>query len=172
MNSRQMQDLRYPVGVFEFGVPIRPEDRPALLVQIGEAPERLRAAVSGLLSVQLDTPYRPGGWTVGQVTHHLADAHLNWYVRTELAVTQAEPTIKPYDEARWAELQDARSGPLELSLALFDSLHQLCLQFFQSLSPADWSRKFYHPERGVLAGKTRSPRLPGTAGITQLLSRN
>jgi len=73
-----MDDLRYAVGVFEFGVPIRPEDRPALLVQIGEAPERLRAAGSGLLPVQLDTPYRPGGWTVRQVTHHLADAHLNW----------------------------------------------------------------------------------------------
>jgi len=87
-------------------------------------------------------------------------------------VTEAEPTIKLYDEARWAELEDARSAPVELSLALFDSLRQLCLQFFQSLSPADWSHKFYHPERGVLAGKTRSPRLPGTAGITQLLSRN
>ena len=171
-----MNDLRYPIGVFEFGIPIRPEDRPALLGQIGEAPERLRAAVHGLLPAQLDTPYRAGGWTVRQVVHHLADAHLNWYIRTKLAVTEAEPTIKPYDEARWAELEDARSASVELSLALFESLHQRWLQFIQSLSPGDWSRKFYHPERGILTVEDTLPALAWhgrhhTAHITELRKR-
>ena len=171
-----MDDLRYPIGTFEFGVPIQPEERPALVAQFAAAPGNLRAAIEGLTLAQLDTPYRPGGWTVRQLVHHLADAHLNWYVRTKLAVTEAEPTIKPYDESRWAELDDARTAPVELSLALFDALQRRWVQFFGSLTPAEWLRKFHHPERGTLTVEDTLPVLAWharhhTAHITALRKR-
>jgi uncharacterized damage-inducible protein DinB len=145
-----MDDLRYPIGPFDLGKVLE-VDRDVCLCQLAEAPGLLRAAVEGLTPAQLDTPYRPGGWTVRQVVHHLADAHMNWYARTKLAITELEPTIKPYDESRWAELEDARTASMELSLTLFDSLHTRWVQFFHSLAEADWSRKFNHPERGMMS---------------------
>jgi uncharacterized damage-inducible protein DinB len=144
-----MPDLRYPIGPFEFAG-IRREDRSALIGQLGEAPGRLRAAVAGLSEIELDTPYRPGGWTVRQVVHHLADADTNWYIRTKLALTETQPAIKPYDEAAWAELPDARTGPTEPSLVIFEKLHERWVLLFHSLTAEDWARKFQHPERGVL----------------------
>jgi uncharacterized damage-inducible protein DinB len=144
-----MTDLRYPIGPFEYAA-IRPEDRAALMAQIAEAPEKLRAAVAGLTQPELDTVYRPGGWTVRQVVHHLADADLNWYIRTKLALTESQPVIKPYDEAAWAELADARTAPIETSLAILDSLHVRWVTLFRSLSEAGWARQFQHPERGLL----------------------
>src|ERR1700685_2084965 len=108
-------DVRYPVGRFDFRDPFRSEDRPLFLAQLAEAPAKLRAAVAGLSDGQLDTPYRLGGWTVRQVVHHLADAQVNWYIRTKLALTEDEPLIKPYDEVLWAETPDARMGPIEPS---------------------------------------------------------
>ena len=126
------------------------EARREFLSQIVEAPKRLRAAVEGLSADQLDTPYRPEGWTVRQVVHHMADAHLNWYVRTKLALTEDKPTIKPYSEARWADLHDAIRGSIEPSLLLLECLHERWVLLFGSLSPVDWFREFIHPERGVL----------------------
>jgi len=143
-------DLRYPIGPFTFGLPVSPEDRPLYLAQLAEAPAKLRAAIAGLSDAQLDTPYRPDGWTVRQVVHHLADAHLNWYVRPKLAITESEPTIKPFDENLWAQLPDARTGPIEPSLMLFEGVSARWVLFFQSLAPEQWSRKFMHPERGPL----------------------
>lgn len=113
-----MPDLRYPVGPFVPGPAPDFRKRLGLLSQMAEAPDHLRAAVAGLLPEQLDTPYRPGGWTVRQVVHHLADAQMNWYLRTKLALTEDGPVVKPYDEARWAELYDARTAPVEPSLIL------------------------------------------------------
>jgi uncharacterized damage-inducible protein DinB len=153
-------DLRYPIGPFKFGLPVSSEDRPLHLLQLAEAPAKLRAAVAGLTEAQLDTPYRPGGWTVRQVVHHLADAHVNWYIRPKLAVTETEPTIKPYDESLWAQLPDARTGPIEPSLMLFEGVHARWVLFLKSLAPEDWSRKFMHPEWGVL---TIEDILPGMA---------
>ncbi len=115
-------DLRYPIGPFKFGLPVSFADRPLYLTQLAEAPAKLRAAVAGLSGPQLDTPYRPEGWTVRQVVHQLADAHVNWYIRPKLAVTETEPTIKPYDEALWAQLPDARTGPIEPSLMMFEGM--------------------------------------------------
>src|SRR5580704_5977456 len=109
-------DVRYPVGRFDFKDPFRPEDRPLFLSQLAGAPAKLTAAVTGLSDQQLDTPYRAGGWTVRQVVHHLADAQVNWYIRPKLAVTEKLPITKTYDEKLWAELEDARSGPIEPSL--------------------------------------------------------
>jgi uncharacterized damage-inducible protein DinB len=142
-------DLRYPIGKFaRQSAPLTPEQRSQFVDAIAEAPAKLAAAVAGLTPAQLDTPYRPGGWTVRQVVHHLPDSHMNSYVRFKLALTEDEPTIKPYDEARWAELADSRETPVETSLALLENLHQRWALLLRSISPADWSRQFRHPELG------------------------
>jgi hypothetical protein len=124
------------------------ELRARLLRAIEETPASLRAAVAGLSEPQLDTPYRPGGWTVRQVVHHLPDSHVNAYARMKLAVTEESPTIKPYDEARWAELADARTAPVVLSLQLLEALHARWMLFLTSLRPADFGRPFVHPDHG------------------------
>ena len=112
-----------------------------------QLPEQLRAAVSGLSEAQLDTPYREGGWTVRQVVHHVADSHANSYVRFKLALTEDWPTIKPYDEAAWANLADSRSMPVEPSLSFIDALHARWVALLESLSEADFQRGYNHPER-------------------------
>ncbi len=145
-----MTDLRYPIGKFSFDDEITPEKRRQCIQQIAAAPAQLRAAVAGLSPEQLDTPYRPGGWTVRQVVHHVPDSHLNSYIRCKLALTEEEPTIKPYDEKRWAELEDVRATPVEVSLMLLESLHRRWVLLLESLAPADFARKFRHPELGAL----------------------
>jgi len=142
-------DLRYPVGKFQRVDNATEAQRRASIAAIAEAPARLRQAVAGLNEQQLDTPYRPGGWTVRQVVHHLPDSHMNAYVRFKLALTEHEPAIKTYDEARWAELADAKA-PIEPSLLLLDNLHQRWIALLNSLAPSDWQRKLRHPEMGLL----------------------
>ena len=144
-------DLRYPVGKFQFPKSVSPEELTTFLDQIAAAPVRLRAAMAGLSAEQLDTPYRPGGWTVRQVAHHVPDSHMNSYVRYRLALTEDEPLIKPYDESRWAELADARSMPIEPSLALLEALHERWVALLRSLSPSVWKRTFRHPELGLVS---------------------
>jgi uncharacterized damage-inducible protein DinB len=143
-------DLRYPVGKFEFEGSLTAGDRQRFIDQIEETPARLREAVAGLSAEQLETPYRPGGWTVRQVVHHVPDSHLNSYVRFRLALTEDEPTIKPYEEHLWADLHDARSAPLELSLDLLDALHRRWVVLLRSLAYEDYSRAFKHPEMGLV----------------------
>ena len=144
-------DPRYPVGKFQFPKSVSPEELTTFVDQIAAAPVRLRAAMAGLSAEQLDTPYRPGGWTVRQVAHHVPDSHMNSYVRYRLALTEDEPLIKPYDESRWAELADARSMPIEPSLALLEALHERWVALLRSLSPSDWKRTFRHPELGLVS---------------------
>ncbi len=144
-------DLRYPIGKFHWEGESNAETRRRFIEQIEEAPARLRDAVEGLSAAQWETPYRPGGWTVRQVVHHLPDSHLNAYTRFKLALTEEEPTIKPYDEARWAELADSRDTPPEISLALLDSLHRRWVPLLRSLQRADFARRFRHPELGVVS---------------------
>jgi hypothetical protein len=124
--------------------------RAACVARIAAAPAALRAAVAGLSDAQLDTPYRPGGWTVRQVVHHVPDSHLNAYVRIRLALTENTPTIKPYEEARWAELPDARTLPIEASLGLLEGLHVRWVALLGGLGAADGARQFHHPEHGRL----------------------
>ena len=143
-------DLRYPIGPFQWEGGVTADQRRHLIDQIEGTPARLRAAVEGLSAEQLDAPYRPGGWTVRQVVHHLPDSHINGYVRFKLALTEEEPTIKPYDEARWAELVDSRTAGLEISLALLESLHRRWVLLLRSLTPADFARTLRHPEMGVM----------------------
>jgi uncharacterized damage-inducible protein DinB len=145
-----MDDLRYPVGPFERPAAVSETQLRQHIEDIAATPARLRAAVDGLSETQLDEPYRPGGWTVRQVVHHMADSHLNSYTRCRLALTEDTPTIKPYDEAKWAELADARTAPVETSLTLLDTLHSRWVTLLQSLTPADFERKFRHPDLGAL----------------------
>lgn len=144
------QDLRYPLGKFDMSGEVTDAQRPILIQQIAATPANLRAAVKGLNAQQLDTPYRPGGWTVRQVVHHLPDSHINSYIRFKLAVTEQHPTIKPYEEQLWAELWDGKTGPIEISLQLLEALHQRWVMFLQSLAPADFSRTLLHPANGAM----------------------
>jgi hypothetical protein len=144
------EDLRYPVGKFSRPSRVSAEERKAFVDQIAGTPEELRRAVSSLDERQLGTPYRPGGWTVRQVVHHVPDSHLNSYVRFKLAVTEDEPTIKPYDEARWAELEDGSRAPIETSLQLLEALHERWVMFLRSLSPEQCARTFRHPALGLV----------------------
>lgn len=145
-----MTDLRYPIGKFTYDGPPTPEQRQELLHQIEQAPANLRAAVKGLSAQQLDTPYRPEGWTVRQLTHHVPDSHLNAYIRFKLALTEDEPTIKPYAEDRWAKLADTGTTPVEVSLTMMDSLHARWIRLLRSLKPEEWKRTFRHPELGLM----------------------
>jgi len=144
------QDLRYPVGEFRPVQSVSARERENWLNEIEALPSRLRAAVSDLNDMQLDTPYRNGGWTVRQVVHHLADSHMNSYTRFRLALTEENPTIKPYAEALWAELTDARSAPIEHSLQLLEGLHSRWVMLMRSLTDPDFSKTFQHPERGEM----------------------
>ena len=141
---------RYPIGKFKLDVSPSADERINLIADIEKAPEALRAAVRGLTPQQIETPYREGGWTVKQVVHHVPDSHMNAYIRFKLALTEEEPTIKPYEEARWAELEDSRSTPLEVSVSLMDSLHHRWVRVLRSIKPEEWKRTFRHPEMGLL----------------------
>ena len=143
-------DLQYPIGKCQWAEGITDEQRTQLIAQVAQAPAQLRQALAGLTPEQVDTPYRPEGWTVRQVVHHLPDSHMNTYTRFRLALTEDEPTIKPYDQERWAALEDARTAPIELSLTLFDSLHSRWVLLLRSLAAQDFARTFRHPEMGTV----------------------
>jgi uncharacterized damage-inducible protein DinB len=143
-------DLRYPIGEYVPKAALTAQERAAAIADISAVPQKLRDAVAGLSREQFDTPYRPGGWTVRQVVHHVPDSHLNSYVRFKLALTENEPTIKPYEEALWAELADSRETPVEVSLALLEALHHRWDILLRSLRPEDFARRLRHPERGTM----------------------
>src|SRR5918999_5673038 len=172
-----MEDPRYPIGPFHFGGKADARLRERWIGEIAAAPGGLRAAVAGLTPQQLDTRYRENGWTVRQVVHHIPDSHLNAYVRMKLALTEQEPTIKPYEEARWAELPDVRATPIETSLTLLDALHRRWVLLLRALSPVDFNRRFRHPEHGRSIGLDEAVAIyarhgrPHTPQITSLRSR-
>ena len=146
-----MGDPRFPIGKFHFEGPLSDKQRNDFIEAIAATPANMRAAVKGLTEDQLDTPYRAGGWTVRQVVHHVPDSHMNAYVRYKLALTEDEPTIKPYAEDRWAELPDSQSTSIEVSLALLENLHARWVALLCSLKPDDWKKTFRHPELGVVS---------------------
>jgi uncharacterized damage-inducible protein DinB len=146
-----MSDPRYPIGRFSYAGPPTAAEGQQSLAAIEETPARLRAALRGLSDQQLDTPYRDGGWTLRQLAHHVPDSHMNAYIRCKLALTEYEPTIKPYMEDLWAELPDAKQAPIEMSLALLDSLHQRWMLMLRKLTEADFTRTFLHPELGAMS---------------------
>jgi len=145
-----MEDLRYPIGPFRPKPSISQNEREQMIEEIANAPSLLRKAVENLDEDRLNTPYRPDGWTVRQVVHHLADSHINSYIRFKLALTEKEPAIKAYDEARWAELPEAKDGPIDISLDLLESLHRRWIIVLKSFSPSDFARTVLHPESGII----------------------
>ena len=145
-----MDELRYPTGRFARPDVLTPDQRRASVETIATTPAQMRAALRGLTEPQFDTPYRPGGWTVRQLVHHVPDSHANAYCRFKLALTEDTPTIKPYDEAAWALLEDSRTTPVETSLTMLDVLHDRWVRLLQAMSPTDFARRLNHPENGMM----------------------
>lgn len=147
-----MEDLRYPIGRFESQQrALTPEERTQLIDAIEAHPVNMRAAVAGLSDGQLATSYREGGWTVRQVVHHVVDSHINAYVRFKLAVTEDEPTIGTYQEAEWAELPEARSAPVEMSLAILDALHPRWVAVLRAFDDEHFTRMLHYPGVGEIS---------------------
>jgi uncharacterized damage-inducible protein DinB len=145
-----MEDLRYPIGKFSHQGPLTEEARRACIRSIADAPARFAAAVAGLTPGEIDTPYREGGWSVRQTVHHVADSHINAYCRFKLAMTENNPTIKPYEEKLWAETFDSRAADVGVSLTLLEKLHERWVLLLQAMTPGDFSRKLVHPESGPM----------------------
>jgi hypothetical protein len=145
----ESKDPRYPIGKFQAPQKITPEDRVNAIAVLADLPGHLRNAVHGMDAEQLSMPYRDGGWTVQQLIHHVADSHMNAFMRARLALTEDWPTIKPYDEKAWATLHDS-VAPIEWSLSLVESLHARWVMLLQSLEEQQWCRGFKHPERGKM----------------------
>jgi uncharacterized damage-inducible protein DinB len=143
-------DIRYPIGKFHFEGPLSRSQRQEYIDDIAGTPALLKTAVHGLSQVQIDTSYREGGWTVRQVVHHLPDSHINSYIRFRLALTEDQPTVKPYKEDLWAELADAKSSPIEVSLTLLTALHERWAVLLRSMGDAEFARTFRHPDMGVV----------------------
>lgn len=143
------EDLRYPIGKAVIEKQYSTQQRAAMVEEISAVPKKLRAAVEKMSEAQIDTPYRPEGWTVRQLVHHIADSHMNALMRFKLALTEDVPTIKPYDEQRWAELGDS-ALPIEVSLRLVDGVHERWAALLRSMKPEDFARGFKHPERGEM----------------------
>lgn len=170
-------DLRYPIGEFEMGFAVTPDARKERIETISALPSKMREAVAGLTEDQLDTEYRPGGWTVRQTVHHVADSHMNSIIRFKLALTEdSAPTIRPYYEDRWAELGDSKL-PIDVSLNLIDGIHARWVSLLDSMSDVDFAKQFVHPETGpwTLDGALALyawHSLHHTAHITSLRERN
>jgi hypothetical protein len=174
--SAPTSDLRFPIGKFTFPTTVTKDQRNQWIAEIAETPAKLRAAVAGLDAKQLETPYRPDGWSVRQVVHHVPESHMNAFIRFKLALTEDEPTIKPYDEAGWAKLADVPVTPIETSLALLDALHSRWVTLLKLMDDAQFERTFRHPEMGLiqLKGNTALYAWHGkhhTAHITSLRQR-
>lgn len=151
---RRMSDLRYPVGKFSYDSEVTDGKRRAWIRNIAEAPSALRAAVSDLTQSQLDQPYRPGGWTVRQVVHHVADSHVNAYIRFKWALTEENPTIKAYKQDAWASLADTSLTPVSVSLDALDAIHKRLVLLLESLKEEDWARPLVHPDSGPMTLNT------------------
>lgn len=145
MNT-DIEFLKYPIGKFKLPEQVSPEMIDEAIVQIKSFPSHLFKAVSPLSFVQLDMPYRPGGWTVRQLIHHCADSHMNAFIRFKLALTESNPTVKPYDEAAWANLSDA-SLPIESSLAIIQAIHFKWGKLLDSMKSEDFKKTYFHPEK-------------------------
>jgi uncharacterized damage-inducible protein DinB len=145
-----MDDIRYPIGTWKRQPAIDAATRASLIDQIAAAPAGLASAVAGLSDAQLDTPYRPEGWTPRQIVHHVADSHLNAYTRFKFGICEESPAIKAYDETTWAKTADGRAAPVEMSLRLIDALHQRWIYFLRSLDAAAFARTIQHPEHGAM----------------------
>lgn len=139
-------NVRYPIGKYEYAGVITPEQRESWIAEIEQLPAKLRQSIEGLSESELESHYRDGGWTLRQVVHHVADSHMNSYIRFKLALTEDTPTIRPYYEDRWANLEDGLTADTELSLTLLETLHKRWVILLRSLQDSDFAKPFYHPE--------------------------
>lgn len=146
IEADKMQQLRFPIGMYEFGKTYSNEDVQEMIRKIDEFPGKLKRIITGLNKEQLETQYRQDGWTIRQVIHHLADSHMNAYIRFKLALTEDVPAIKPYDPHAWSELEDAKNGPPALSFDLLFNLHKRWAMVLKSMTDQQFERMFYHPE--------------------------
>jgi uncharacterized damage-inducible protein DinB len=149
LDQPDLDKLRYPIGRFDVKATVGPDAYGALIDRIAACPARMRDAVADLDDAQLDTPYREGGWTVRRLVHHVADSHVNAYVRFKLGVTEDSPRIKTYDQERWAGLADSRL-PIDVSLDLLESIHTRWVALLRDMRPDDFDRKLEHPEMGTI----------------------
>jgi hypothetical protein len=149
-----MNDVRYPVGPCEWPAEVSAAEKRTHLRDIAQLPAKLREAVAGLAKQHLDVPYREGGWTIRQIVHHIPDSHMNSYVRFKLALTEDQPTIKPYNEKLWAEIPEARTARIEMSLDMVDALHKRWSLMLDNMTDGDFERSILHPEIGVLKLKS------------------
>jgi hypothetical protein len=140
-------DLRYPAGKFTFDPDVTPDKRAAAIAAIRETPAAMRDALNGLTEAQLNTPYRPGGWSARQVAHHVPESHMNAFIRFKLALTEDNPTIKPYKEDAWSKLGDVTREPVETSLRLLEALHRRWVTLLETMKPEDFARTVVHPEQ-------------------------
>lgn len=147
------EKLRYPIGreseQIEFDQKFDEKLKSALLNDIRMLPQSLEFAIQNLDMYQLQTPYRPGGWTVHQLIHHIADSHINAYVRFKLGLTEENPTVKPYDQDAWANLTDTKNLPVNISITLLHALHRRWCEMMEHMTESQWQREVYHPERKV-----------------------
>jgi uncharacterized damage-inducible protein DinB len=150
IGDQELYEWKYPIGEFQWDGEWSQERKAAWISGIAALPRQLRDAVTSLNDSQLDTPYRPGGWTIRQVVHHMADSHMNSFIRFKLALTEHNPVIKPYNEGLWAELSDSSKHPVEGSLRMLESLHERWTALLNSMSEEDYLRAFYHPESSSL----------------------
>ena len=157
-----MEDLRYPIGKFTPDKNLTDDKRQKMIDEIAETPTKLKAAIKGLTEKQINTPYRPGGWTVRQLVHHVADSHLNSFMRFKLAMTEDKPAIKTYDQQLWASTADTQ-GSIESSVTLLEALHQRWVMLLRSLTAGDFKRKLNHPEIGEIKRIRFDPRARGKA---------
>lgn len=148
--EKLLESLKYPIGKYSVPNIITSKHVFDWIDQISVLPEKVKYATNGLSVKQLDTPYRPDGWTIRQVVHHLPDSHMNAYIRFKLAITEESPIIKPYHEDRWAECTDAKSADINNSLNLLESLHKRWVEVLKSLNSADLKKTYIHPEHGQI----------------------
>ena len=171
-----IEDLSYPIGKFDKNLEITTASKQEYINEIAELPKKVKDAVENLNDEQLDTPYRPDGWTVRQTVHHIADSHLNSFIRFKLALTEDMPTIRPYFEDRWAELEDS-DLPIEHSLKIIEGLHTRWAYLLNEMTDEDFQKKLNHPESGEwtlnkMLGLYAWHSRHHTAHITKLRERN
>lgn len=140
-----MEDLKYPIGKY-IEQPFSSAQMEEWLLDIQTLPQQIEYAITSLDHYQLETPYREGGWTVKQVVHHVADSHMNAYIRFKLGLTEDNPTIKPYDEAAWAEMSDTKNLPVNISTTLLYAVHSRWYEILKNIKEVEWNRKVFHPE--------------------------
>ncbi len=148
-----LERLKFPIGPFDVKAGVSDDQLPLFIEEIASAPAQLRAAVEGLTEAQLDSPYRPEGWTVRQVSHHLVDSHMNSIIRMKWALTEDAPTIKTYYEERWAELADSKTAPIEIALKNLGAIHERWVYLLNSMTGEPMKRCFVHPEMGRISNR-------------------